>query len=1105
MKRFNRALATALLFAAGIYAQTSRGTVTGLVTDQTASVVPNAMVELKSGTTGTSRSSQTNSAGLYRFDAVDPGDYSVTVTASGFKAAKTNSFAVAGAQVASVDVKLEVGSQTSVVEVTAEAVALQMDSPVRSSTLNNKQIDELPIASRNAVSLALTVPGVSTSRFGVGGGGSFSVNGARNRSNNFLIDGTENNDISVAGQAFQITLPDLVQEASVQTSNYDAEFGRAGGAVVNVITRSGTNAFHGTASWLLDVTNDDAITNTQSLDPDVQRRGKPAPGNENIYAGTFGGPLRKNKTFFFGGFQDDRQRSSGTSTAAAPSAAGWATLNSLFPSGSNPRVDVYRTVLAGTTATAQYSNIALGNGRPDVQFGTATIGYANFAEDRLYSIKGDHNFSDRDLMSARYSQQYKPALPASVSYPGMNTSQINNYKNVIVTETHTFSPSFTNELRLGYNRIDLAFPVDTINPLGKTLLNYSIAGLPAANITQLGVATNLPQGRVANNYTVQDTVSITRGRHTFRTGLDILKQRSRQFAPINERGSLSYQASSTNVNGVVQAFTGFANFVDNFSGSNGSANRDFGNPAYYPELLRQQYFFTDRWRVNNALTLSLGVRYEDFGTPINSVKFPVYGGLFNVDPKTLNGPWNTPGKVDADKNNFGPSLGIAWSPSKTSDDLWARLLGDKKSVIRTGYQIGFDSFYNNLASNAATSSPNVNAVARPFPASGTAPRGQAAFSDNFPIGGQLTPNTSQSLVPKNLVNPYYQKWSFGIQRELKGNALLDVAYVGTKGTKLFMTEDLNPLVPAALQILPAGYTLAQLPFNSGRYDPLQGSRGIRTNGGSSYYHSLQASMNRRFANHFSSTMAYTWAKAIDYVSDPFSTSGINVLATSAVPTIFGGLPREKGLSLFDRKQRFVVTGNYELPFMKSQKGPLGRVLGGWQVSGIYAIESGVPFTVVNGFDADGIGGANDRPDVNPSGQKGVRAVPNAASPTGYINPEAGNAPIDPKNAQYVVLPSNSGRTGNAGRNTERTPITNNLNTNFFKTFVITERFRMELRTEMFNTLNHPQLGSASVSPFSPGAGTLSSNAGTGLAGRFLNPTFMDGGGRVIRYQLKLRF
>ena len=393
-KIFRAALATILL-TAGVSAQTSRGTVTGLVNDQSAAVVATAGIELKNTINGVTRSTQTNGSGLYRFDAVDPGTYEVTVTAPGFKAAKTNAFEVQAAQVASVDVKLEVGSQTSVVEVTAEAVALQLDSPVRSTTISTRQIDELPVASRNAVSLALNVPGVSTSRFGVGGGGSFSVNGARNRSNNFLIDGTENNDISVAGQAFQITLPDLVQEASVQTSNYDAEFGRAGGAVVNVITKSGTNAFHGTASWLLDVTNDDAITNTQGLDPAVQKRGKPLPGTENIWAGTVGGALRRNKTFFFGGFQDDRQLSSGSGTIPAPSAAGWATLNGLYPAGRNSRADLYRTVLAGATGTAQLTSIALGDNRPAIEFGTATIGYANFAEDRLYSVKIDNNFSDR--------------------------------------------------------------------------------------------------------------------------------------------------------------------------------------------------------------------------------------------------------------------------------------------------------------------------------------------------------------------------------------------------------------------------------------------------------------------------------------------------------------------------------------------------------------------------------------------------------------------------------------------------------------------------------------------------------------------------------------
>ena len=357
------------------------------------------------------------------------------------------------AGIRTIDAKLEIGTQNQVIEVSGDAVTLQVDSPVRSSPINSKQITELPFSGRNPVALALTVPGVSTSRIGVGGTGSFSMNGSRSRSNNFLIDGTENNDISVAGEAFSITLPDMVQETSVQTSNYDAEFGRAAGAVVNVVT------------------NDDAITTTQGLDPAVQKRGKPLSGTENIWGATFGGPIIKNKTFFFAGSQEDRQKSSGSSTAAAPTAAGWAPLNSLFPNSANPLVDLYRAVLAGTTATAQPTIIARGNNRPGIEFGTATLGYVNFVGDRLFSIKGDHRFSDSDSMSARYATQDRPIRPASVSYPGMNTSQANLFKNAIFSETHIFSPSMTNELRLGYNRIDLVFPVDTTRPLGRTCRN----------------------------------------------------------------------------------------------------------------------------------------------------------------------------------------------------------------------------------------------------------------------------------------------------------------------------------------------------------------------------------------------------------------------------------------------------------------------------------------------------------------------------------------------------------------------------------------------------------------------------------------------------------
>jgi hypothetical protein len=369
----------------------------------------------------------------------------------------------------------------------------------------------------------------------------------------------------------------------------------------------------------------------------------------------------------------------------------------------------------------------------------------------------------------------------------------------------------------------------------------------------------------------------------------------------------------------------------------------------------------------------------------------------------------------------------------------------------------------------------------------------------------LNPSDSQSLVDKNLVNPYYQHWSFGVQRELPSHVIAEVSYVGTKGTKLFAQEDLNPLVPANLRITPVGptppygYTL--------RYDNLQGSRMIRTNDGSSTYHAAQVQVGRRFGSTFSFNGSYTWSKLIDFSSDVFTNN--NTPAISEFPTIFGGMNNERAVSLFDRPHRAVFTYIYAPPFFKSQSGFVGRVLGGWEVSGITTLESGVPFTIVNGLDSDGFSGStSDRPNFNPSGQIGVRAVPSTTSPTLYINPDNNNAPIDPATAEYVGLPAFNGttsRVGNLGRNTSRTPGIANTDVNAVKRFKIKERLDVEFRTEFFNVFNHPQLGSGSVSPFSPSGGTISSSVAGSTAGRFLSPFFLDGGGRVIRYQLKISF
>jgi outer membrane receptor protein involved in Fe transport len=1094
--------ALAALILSPAIAQTSRGTVTGIVTDPQNATVANITVELESVQTGVKRTTNSNEAGLYRFDAVDLGEYNLKVTATGFQTYVHRGLTVQAGATLAQDVRLEVGTTQTVVEVAGNTVTLAYESAQRGGNLNSQALAQLPaVFTRDVAQVALILPGVSTNRFNTGNA-TFAVNGSRGRSNNFMVDGTENNDVSVAGQLMQIINPDAIAEVSVQTTNFDAEYGRAGGAVVNTVTKSGTNSLHGSVLYLLDVTNDDAITNTQSLSADIRKRGKPLPGTEQYYGFTVGGPIIKNKTFFFGSFQDDRRHGGSSNNLVTPTAAGWAVLDSLFPKGSNPRVDLYRSIAGQAIADSQPFNVVLGDGRPDVQFGTKISTYEDHYLDRQWMIKIDHTFSEKDLMAVRFIKdgQNDPQGGAGPFFPGFATSYSYPVYNALLSETHVFSPRTTNELRLSYNRAELDYPIDTQNPLGQTMPLYTING----GITPIGVQTAFPQGRFVNNYALQDTASHIHGTHSFRFGTTLTQQRARQFAPIRSRGEIAYQTAT--------GYSTFANFVDDFGGSVGSVQRDFGSPAYYPNYTRQAYFAQDHWRVTPDFTLTLGVRYEYFGTPMNTLKKPAYSGLFNIDPVTLTGPYSDPNKVDSDKNNWAPTVGLAWSPSKARS--WVgKLVGEKKTVIRTGYQIGYDSFFNNITSNAAVATPNVIATLVNSSISSSNPRGNPNWSQSLPTTSRPpSPFDSQTLIIKNLVNPYYQRWSFGIQRELPANLLLDVSYVGSKGTKLYANEDLNPLVPSSLRVTPPNTNPTAAV--QGRLDNLQGGRLIRTNGGDSNYNSLQVGLDRRLSKDLLVKVSYAYSKNIDNAHDVFQVTNSNTPQNTSLPSIYGGLHIDRSVSQLDRPHRAVFSYFYGLPWLKSQRGALGRMLGGWQISGVTTFESGVPVTITNGPDADGIGSNYDRPDFNPAGQKGVRAQFSTTSPTGYVNPDAGNTPIDPKTAQFIGLPAFAGaptpaRTGNLGRNTERMRGINNFNLNFQKNIRLVERVSMEFRTEMYNIWNHPQYGYGSFSPFGPSAnsqiGNIAASVQNSPAGRFLQPQFLDGGGRVIRYQLKLVF
>jgi hypothetical protein len=1141
-----------------VSAQTSRGTVSGTVTDPTGAVISGATVTLTNLGTTVERTTVTNDEGFYRFDAIDPGNYSLKFTASGFGEVVKTNIPVQGGQTAEVNAPLAPGGQQITVDVTAEGTALlQTEAPVRGGNIETKRVTELPYVGRNPAALALTLPGVSTNR-GSQGASTFSVNGARGRSNNFLIDGTENNDISVAGQGFQITNPDAVQEVSVQTSNFDAEFGRAGGAVINIITKSGTNDFHGTVSFLYDTMSDDAISSLQSRDPavivrdptnpDIILRKRNLSATEYIAAGTIGGPVilpgyeGRNRTFFFGAYQQDRARSTSAAALVTPTAAGRATLNAIF-GGTSPNLNALLAATAGTVGTANPFFIGLGlagtvagsdtacsaagvpgpGNRGCVEIGTFVRNYSATFYEPQWQTRVDHKISDNDQLSGRmlWDRQYFP-LGGQASFPGFDADFEGRFYNFLVTETHVFSPTTTNEMRVGYNRIALGFPItDAEGPAG-TIPAVTIqgSGLSSNAGNTFGVPATFPQGRIANNYVIQDTATHIRGDHTFRFGVDFLRQISTQTAPSNQRGSLTYSASTTN-----GPRSSLANFIEDFGGTAGSASRDFGSGVYFPQMYRIAFFLQDRWKVTEALTLTLGVRYENFGTPFNSLRTPAFTGLFNTDPATRTGPFSAPNSVHHDQNNWSPAFGIAYSPSVT-DGFMSRLVGDKKTVFRAGFQIGYDSFFNNIASNAQASSPNL-IVTTTNSTNSNGPRGLANLSSNFPtVAAPLTPLSGQTLINPRLVNPYYLRWSAGFQRSLPYNLILDMSYVGTRGVKLFLQEDYNPLVPTSLRVTPPGTNTSVIGL-SGRLDNLQGTRTVRGNGGESMYHAGQVEVRRRFADNFTFTAAYTWSKFLDNGSEVFGNTIASNSPAQAIPSILApnGLRNEWSYSNFDRPHRASFTYVYEIPYFREQRGVLGHILGGFQIAGVTTFESGVPYNVFNNVDADQLGGALDRPLYNPAVNNNVRAVPivataaiNCGAAVGtvvYRNPDNNNACINPLDAEYIGILAGTGagigQFGNAPRNSERSPGINNTNLNITKRTRISENKSVEFRVELYNAFNHPQFVQSPVNVLSNIFGVvgtgISSTVTGAVAGRFLNPdtATTDSAVRVIRYQIKFIF
>ena len=962
------------LLATGV-SQTSRGTLTGTVTDASGAVIADATIIIKNQDTGIERQTTSNSAGIYRIDAVELGTYSVKAQAKGFSAEERTGVEIQSSRTLGLDFSLKVGGAKEVVtvEATGVEVALQTTEQVRGANFATETISTLPVLGGDSLTLTQLLPGVS-----LGSGNSinqngtlnFSVNGQRPRGNNFMIDGVENNDISVSGPAFTITNPDAVQEVSVQTADFTAEYGRAGGAVFNQITKSGTNEFHGTATW---VYTGSAFKALDHLDR-VGGLTDPPRTVENIPDFTFGGPLvipglydGHNKTFFFGAAQWDRFYGKTTRTLRAPDEAGVALLQSLAPSC--PNAAIYLKAIGPIRGLPTLNPVAVSLAVPSGPTcdGTLRTGLSMTTGqvirqsplaslDNNHQIRVDHNVSSKQTMSFRWLYDSSSVIPNGLSnFPGFDFNFIGKTMTGAFVDTYVVSPSVTNEFRFNYGRIGFDFENISSDAFFANLPAYGGLG---NGLTGFGVQTNIPQFRFANNWQYQDTVSWTRGRHTFRFGADFLRQLARQRPPFNERGSFNYSTSS--------GVTAFANFLDDFGGTSGSLNRQFGSSIYHPNLFRQSYFFQDSWKATTNLTLNLGVRYEIFGQPGNT--FTVVG-FTNYDPVNF----AAPNKLGTDYGNLGPSIGFAWNPR--GERWFQRVMGGEKTVWRGGYQRSFDASFNNLLSNIAGSSPNTlggNVL------STSVGRGAANFSTLF-AGIVATPpdktSAQSNLFLGDLPTPDTQRWSLGFQRELPYNLFIDTSYVGSVSHHLYRTIDMNPIVDLATgdRLHTELQTSLTPAIRAG-----QGIRTVRAASANSNYEALQLNVRRGFKSTPLGSMqligSYSYAHYLDQVSDVFGFDS-TPSAFQSLPQVLGFSPSvDYGNSDFDRRHVGAI-GLLWTP-RAPKTGLLGSLAGGWTLSTVSHWSTGFPFTVQNGFDRNGDGqSAPDRPDIsNPNEPFDTRAV-----------------------------------------------------------------------------------------------------------------------------------
>lgn len=985
------------------------GSIAGTVKDQQGAIVAGATVHAVEVATGASFSSQSDSQGYFELRSLPLGSYSVTVEASGFRKLQLSDVVVVAGRTNTLSgLILEVGSASETVVVESSTPLVDSASSQIGGNFETQIVQSLPNAGAGFDNLVLFVPGVAnngSTNFSNTNGAAVANNGLRGRSNNFQIDGQANNDNSVAGPLVFLSNPDVMEELQVVSNNFSAEYGRNSGTVVNYITKSGTNSWHGSAFEYYEGDWDRSLTNGQK-NPLL---GFCAPGAapstgcrtaiipwfvSNRFGGTFGGPILKNRLWFFGGYQQIVQRASSSSTSSSltPTPAGLTALAAAFPG--NTAVEALQKfgpfgITAGNPrpASAVPQNVSVSNG---TTFATVPFDFVNRVvgnnfDDKQIVARGDWQITGKDRFFFRMIyQNSNTALGSGVISSGAFVAVPAQDRQYGWDYTRLWTTNLVQQVRISYGTgfFQFAggqgFPQCTIANVTACPPNISFSDVTNAYLS-FGLATNLPQDRQVHNTQYQSNLTWTHGRHTVKFGGEFDHQSSpNHFLPSINGGFtfLSSPAGSTDCvgSGGPVACNAYSNFIKNASGCPGAGT---ANPATCGQLSLTQgpfnfnfkendlaFYGQDDWRIKSNFTLNLGLRWEWDQQAINLLHTISVQNVANgfwaagLPPNVTEIP-----HIPEDLNNFGPNIGFAWTPQ-----ILKRWIGDGKTVVRGGYRVAYDPSYYNIFLNVATSAPVVNAGTIfnvGVPANATGATVQAAYLNQIPLGANPGAR-SQTRVSPDFRNPYVQQWSLGVERTITSRISFESRYVGNHGVGNFQTVNANPLICSAFAVgtttctaglavqdpsaIPAGVTpcttksVTGSTSSIGRPDCNFTLVRTRNNGAWSIYHGLQNELKFRSFHGLTGDFAYTFSKALDNTSEIFSSTG--GVSTPIAINPFDPNRGERGVSAESYPNVVTAYLLYQLPWRNSQQGFLGHVVGGWELGGTYTHQTGVAVTPV---------------------------------------------------------------------------------------------------------------------------------------------------------------